>query len=75
MAKRSKVIVDPDAARREIEATHFAMELLMPEQWLRADLEGKVVDLENDEMIKRLAKRYKVSEQLMTIRIAQLFGS
>ncbi|MEE9395295.1 MAG: ImmA/IrrE family metallo-endopeptidase [Planctomycetota bacterium] len=57
----------------EREANLFAMELLMPYDSVMQDLRemGKI-DVENDPRIKGLARRYKVTEQLMTIRLAQL---
>jgi len=57
----------------EQEANYFAMCLLMPEDWLRADLKGKMFfDTESDPAISVLAKRYQVSEQLMIIRLVQI---
>lgn len=55
------------------EANAFAMELLMPTDWLRADL-AKMggVDIENGAAVERLAKRYRVSNSIMAIRIGQL---
>lgn len=57
----------------EIEANAFAMELLMPEDWLRDDM-AKLggVDIEDDKVISELAKRYGVSRQIMTRRIVEL---
>jgi Zn-dependent peptidase ImmA (M78 family) len=57
----------------EAEATAFAMELLMPTEWLLADLNkhGRF-DIEGDSIVIKLAKKYGVSEQLMTIRIAEV---
>ena len=59
-----------DAA--EIEANQFAAELLMPERLVRADVAGlsEVPDIEK--AISRLAQRYEVSEQAMTIRLSVL---
>lgn len=57
----------------ELEANVFAMELLMPEEFLRRDLtELGSIDVCDDANIRKLAKRYEVSEQLMTFRIADL---
>jgi Zn-dependent peptidase ImmA (M78 family) len=66
----SEFVVDREM---ESEANYFAMCLLMPEQFLRADFpkyrdEGR--GLEN--VIEALANRYKVSVVHMTIRLAQL---
>lgn len=57
----------------EREANAFAMELLMPEKFLRADIKKLGgIDIESDKRIAKLAKRYRVSEQLMSFRLAQL---
>jgi Zn-dependent peptidase ImmA (M78 family) len=59
----------------EREANLFAMELLMPTAFMMEDLKDGI-DIEDSKEIARLAKRYKVSEQLMSMRIAQLmFGA
>lgn len=56
----------------EIEANTFAAELLMPEDLLRAALEGQSVDLEDDQAVAMLAKRFKVSEAAMRFRLSTL---
>lgn len=57
----------------EQEANMFAMCLLMPEEWLRNDLQDKkIFDLESDAAIPALAERYDVSVQLMTLRLCQI---
>ena len=57
----------------EDEANAFAMELLMPTAFLRADLKALgSFDLEDPKPIRKLAEKYKVSEQVMLIRIARL---
>lgn len=62
-----------ESRRMEAEANAFAMELLMPEEWLRRDIaEMGGVDVEDDAKVQRLAKRYKVSNSIMAIRIGQL---
>lgn len=53
----------------EIEANAFASELLMPQHILETVLAGKLVDLEDDETIKTLAKRFRVSEAAMRYRL------
>lgn len=59
----------------EAEANAFAMELLMPEDWLRADIkEMGGVDIEDDKKVRQLARRYKVSDSIMALRIGQLIG-
>jgi Zn-dependent peptidase ImmA (M78 family) len=64
-----------NAEEQDREANAFAMALLMPEDWLLDDIdELGGIDVESDEKIKRLAKRYHVSEQMMTLRIGQLLA-
>lgn len=59
----------------DAQANAFAMELLMPADLLRADLEKMGgIDLENGERVEKLAKRYRVSHAVMTIRLGQLIG-
>lgn len=55
---------------REIEANWFAAELLMPNQWIREDVEELGgIDLENDEEIEELADKYEVSNAAMQYRL------
>lgn len=54
--------------RKEIEANAFAAELLMPQAILADALRGQTVDLEDDEMIARIAKRFRVSETALRFR-------
>lgn len=56
---------------REIEANRFAAALLMPQDFLGADLAGTNLPLSTDE-IQRLARRYYVSQQAMTFRLMNL---
>lgn len=57
----------------EAEANAFAMELLMPTQFLLADLKQMDgVDLADDVQVAKLAKKYRVAVSLMAIRIGQL---
>lgn len=59
--------------KMNIEATQFAFELLMPSDLLMKDIRRVGgIDPETDPNIKVLAKKYKVSEQLMALRIGQL---
>ena len=60
--------VDPT----EIEANTFAAELLMPADFLAAVLDGRSVDLEDDEAIASLAKRFRVSEAAMRFRLSSM---
>jgi len=65
--------MNTNSLQEDSEANYFAMELLMPEDWLRADLgDKKVFDIESDPAIGILAARYQVSEQLMTLRLVQI---
>lgn len=59
----------------ELEANRFAMCLLIPEHFLRQDLEEMgitAIDYVQDENIAKLAKRYQVSKQLMILRFIDL---
>ena len=59
--------------REEIEANKFAAELLMPRQFLEADVASLGAVCADDETaIARLAKRYAVSPQAMAIRLNTL---
>lgn len=59
---------------REIEANSFAAELLMPDEYIRADIQklGKL-DLEDKVAVSKLAKKYKVSVPAMTVRLNNLY--
>lgn len=57
---------------REIEANEFAAELLMPHAMLARDVNGLVLDLVDDETIRALAERYRVSLQAMVFRLTNL---
>lgn len=57
----------------EREANLFAAELLMPAAFLERDLKGKSLDLlADDSFLEKLAKRYGVSLQALTIRLSNL---
>ena len=60
--------------REEIEANQFAAELLMPFDDIKADLLGHEIDVEDDEAIVSLAKRYRVSVQALNHRISNLMS-
>lgn len=57
---------------QETQANAFAARLLMPATMLQHDLHGCLVDWEDDEFIRSLASRYKVSLQAMIIRLTTL---
>ncbi len=61
----SSLAVDPD----EIEANRFAAELLMPFDMIMADLEERGFDVEDEQELKELARKYQVSVQALTLRI------
>jgi Zn-dependent peptidase ImmA (M78 family) len=64
----SSLAIDPD----EIEANRFAAELLMPFRLISVDLMTRELDVEDDDQIRELAKKYQVSAQAMTHRITNI---
>lgn len=66
--ERSSQATDPD----EIAANTLAAEILMPANMLIRDVSGKALDPESDEAIRRLADKYEVSVQAMTVRLTSL---
>ena len=56
----------------EIEANRFAAELLMPRQMLLNDVKDQGIDLENEDDLLNLARRYRVSIQAFTFRLANV---
>lgn len=54
---------------KEIEANTFAAELLMPHTLLTAVLDGRTIDLEDDDSVAALAKKFKVSQAAMRFRL------
>lgn len=60
--------------RKEIEANRFAAELLVPRDFLTAELRGRVVDVDEDAaLITELARTFEVSPQTLSIRIGEFF--
>lgn len=57
---------------KEIEANRFAAELLMPYSWLTKDLSNPAHDDLEDRGLEKLARRYDVSLQAMTVRLSSL---
>lgn len=55
---------------QHIEANAFAMELLMPFDWVVRDCAG--LDLADDDGVAKLAKRYRVPASVMAIRIGEV---
>lgn len=60
--------------RQDKEASYFARCLLIPEKFLRPEIEKLKAEKirTTEDMIKLLAKRFKVPEYQMTIRLAEL---
>jgi Zn-dependent peptidase ImmA (M78 family) len=58
----------------EIEANRFAAELLIPYDFIMADLADYSIDIEEERLIEGLAKKYAVSAQAMTFRLNNLLG-
>lgn len=52
------------------EANDFALELLMPADWLLRDAHG--LDLTDDEGVAKLARKYKVPTAAMAYRLGEL---
>jgi len=65
---RSSQALDP----KEVEANQFAAELLMPERFVYRFLKDRIVDLEDEEFLAGLAKRFSVSTQALTYRLMNL---
>lgn len=57
---------------KEIEANHFAAELLMPERMLSRDVQEYLKDLEDEAGLQELASLYGVSTQALAFRLAKL---
>lgn len=47
---------------------------LVPETFLRTDIDGLIFDIDDVEQVKALAKRYQVSAQAMNLRLVNLFS-
>ena len=56
----------------EMEANEFAAALLMPASWVKDAFEQQPFDLTEDDSLKILAKKFKVSTQAMTYRLMNL---
>lgn len=56
----------------EIESNTFAAWLLMPSQFLIKQITSEHLDIDDDGEVVNLAKRYQVSSQAMTYRLANL---
>jgi Zn-dependent peptidase ImmA (M78 family) len=56
----------------EIESNTFAAWLLMPSQFLVKQIKSEHLDIDDGEEVANLARRYQVSPQAMTYRLANL---
>jgi len=62
-----------DTTDQDREANYFAMCLLMPENFLRADVaEYRGAKIGFEDMVRTLAQKYQVEPERMTLRLAQL---
>lgn len=62
-------------ADEDIKANLFAMELLMPEQFVRTEIiKMKKFDLTDDKSMKALADKFKVPTTIMAMRVGQIYG-
>ena len=63
-----------ELAQMDAEANHFAMCLLMPEDWVRREVKrmGGNIDIGDDKAMKKLADKFKVSVTVMTLRLGQI---
>jgi Zn-dependent peptidase ImmA (M78 family) len=59
----------------EIDANRFAAELTMPYAFLLRALGNDVIDIDDSDLVNRLARDFKVSADAMKIRMTNLFGS
>lgn len=60
------------ANAKEIEANNFAGMLLIPTRFLEKDLNEESVDILDAKAIEKLSKKYNVSDQAMSIRLARM---
>jgi len=63
---------DDDRSDRETEANLFAAALLMPGDWVTKEIGDLEINVEDDAEIRRLARRFGVSQQAMMYRLMQL---
>jgi Zn-dependent peptidase ImmA (M78 family) len=60
--------------RLEREANAFAASLLMPEHLVLEEVSRLRLDVEDDAAVDELARRFEVSRQAMSFRLANLFS-
>jgi Zn-dependent peptidase ImmA (M78 family) len=58
----------------EIEANRFAAEITMPHAFLLRALGNDVIDIDDSDLVNRLAQEFKISTDAMKIRMTNLFG-
>lgn len=58
------------AELQDAEANAFAMELLMPFDWIVRDANG--LDLCDERGVEKLAKKYRVAATVMAVRIGEV---
>jgi Zn-dependent peptidase ImmA (M78 family) len=71
MFKRDEDSSTGDAVQ-EIQANQFAAALLMPEKLIREEMAAAHLDLDDEEDVSNLAKRFNVSGAAMTFRLKNL---
>lgn len=59
--------------RIEIQANQFAADVMMPHAFLLHALGDQAIDIEDSALIKRLAQKFKMSEDAIKIRMTTLF--
>jgi Zn-dependent peptidase ImmA (M78 family) len=59
----------------EIDANRFAAELTMPHAFLLRALGNDVIDIDDSDLVNKLAKEFKVSADAMKLRMTNLFAS
>lgn len=58
----------------EVEANYFASALLIPNSLLRQNLENISFDIDDENFITEIARKFKVSAQAMQLKLGQFFG-
>lgn len=75
--KKSRMLRSPLSAEGvsevEIEANLFAAATLMPEDFLRKALKNEPADIDDEETVKSLARKFRVSPAAMSFRLGNLF--
>lgn len=63
-----------DLPRMEAEANAFAMALLMPAEFVRAEVKKMGgIDIEDETKLKKLAAKFRVSVPIMAVRLGQIW--